>query len=134
MFRRFLPLSVLLSLWVVVAAPAQTTTVSAADAAPFIGTWKIQMTNPSGSEQTVKVWEQEGRVAASLAIDRFPPNVMTGVFRDGNMLVLTTTLRENGAPIWAVIALTVDSGTLSMAQMLEKSQTIKRGTGRRQTE
>jgi len=47
-------------------------------------------------------------------------------------IVLTTTLRENGAPIWAVIALTIDAETMSMAQMLERSQTITRGTGRRQ--
>ena len=31
----------------------------------------------------------------------------------------------------AVIALTVDGNTMSMAQMLEFSQTIKRGAGKR---
>lgn len=49
--------------------------------------------------------------------------------KDGGVLVLTTTVRENGAPIWAVVALTLDGQTLNMAQMLEMSQTIKRGTG-----
>ena len=38
-------------------------------------------------------------------------------------------MMENGAPIWAVISLTLDGGTMRMAQMLERSQTIKRGTG-----
>lgn len=131
MFRRLL-LSILCSMWVGTPASAQSTNVSPAEAAPFTGTWKIQMTNPSGSEQTIRIREQDGRVTASLAIDRFPPNAMKGIFRDGNMLVLTTTLRENGAPIWAVIALTVEGETMSMAQMLERSQTIKRGTGRRE--
>ena len=50
------------------------------------------------------------------------------------MLVLTTTLRGNGAPIWAVIALTLDGQTMNMAQMLERSQTIKRGAGHRQAD
>ena len=50
------------------------------------------------------------------------------------MVVLATTLRENGAPIWAVIALTLDGQTMNMAQMLERSQTIKRGAGHRQAE
>ena len=45
--------------------------------------------------------------------------------RDGDVLVLTTTLRENGAPIWAVIALTLDGQTMNMFQMLQQSQTIK---------
>ena len=43
---------------------------------------------------------------------------------------MTTTLRENGAPIWAVIALTLAGQTMDMAQMLQFSQTIKRGSGK----
>ena len=43
-----------------------------------MGTCTFAMTNPPGSQQT------------------------------GDVLVLTTTLRENGAPIWAVIALTLE--------------------------
>ena len=37
---------------------------------------------------------------------------------------------ENGAPIWAVISLTRD-GDMEMAQMLERSQTVKRGRGKK---
>ena len=39
---------------------------------------------------------------------------------------------ENGAPLWAVIALTHDGNTMKLAQMLERSRTIKRGIGKRQ--
>jgi hypothetical protein len=46
----------------------------------------------------------------------------------------TTTLRENGVPIWAIIALTLDGQTMNMAQMLQMSQTIKRGTGHKQSD
>ena len=38
------------------------------------------------------------------------------------------TVRENGVPIYSVIALKRDDGSMTMAQMLESSQTIKRGT------
>jgi len=110
-------------------ALAQTASLRSSDVAPFMGTWTFTMTNPQGSEQTVRIWDKTGGVGASLQIAKFPPNDITGIFKDGNVLVLTTTLRENGAPIWAVIALTVDGQTMNMAQMLEKSQTIKRGTG-----
>ncbi|HEU0091151.1 MAG TPA: hypothetical protein VFS78_03515 [Vicinamibacteria bacterium] len=47
------------------------------------------------------------------------------------MLVLTLTRFENGKPDRAVIALTLDGDTMNMAQMLEFSQTIKRGSGKK---
>jgi lysophospholipid acyltransferase (LPLAT)-like uncharacterized protein len=48
------------------------------------------------------------------------------------MLVLTTRRRENGQPIWVVMSVTLDGETMNMAQMLELSQTIKRGSGKKQ--
>ena len=48
------------------------------------------------------------------------------------MLVLTATRFENGKPVWAVISLTRDGQMMKMAQMLEFSVTIKRGTGAKQ--
>jgi len=44
------------------------------------------------------------------------------------MLVCITRRLENGKPIWVIIALTLDGETMNMAQMLELSQTIKRGS------
>jgi hypothetical protein len=41
-------------------------------------------------------------------------------------------MQENGAPIWAVVSAVVDGDTMKVALMLERSQTIKRGAGRRQ--
>jgi hypothetical protein len=120
----------------VVAAEAVAQNVAPKSSAlfPFIGTWVFTMSNPQGSEQTVRIVDKNGVVDASLQIGKFPPNDITGMVRDGDLLVLTTTLRENGAPIWAVIALKLEGETMSMAQMLQMSQTIKRGTGRRQAE
>ena len=55
------------------------------------------------------------------------------------MLVLTLghhakphPMQENGMPIWAVVSAVVDGDTMKVAQMLERSQTIKRGAGNRQ--
>lgn len=115
-------------------AVAQRVDAKSSALAPFIGTWVFTMSNPQGSEQTVRIVDKNGVAGASLQIDAFPPSDITGILRDGDMLVLTTTLRENGAPIWAVIALTLEGETMNMAQMLQMSQTIKRGTGRRQAE
>jgi hypothetical protein len=62
---------------------------------------------------------------------RFPPIDVTGILKDADMLVLTLTRFENGKPVRAVVALTVEGDSMSMAQMLEFSQTIKRGSGRK---
>jgi hypothetical protein len=90
------------------------------------------MTNPPNSEQTVRIVEKNGAVTASLQVGKFPPNAVTGIVKDGDLLVLTTTVRENGAPIYSVVALKREGDRMNMAQLLENSQTVKRGTGTKQ--
>lgn len=111
------------------ATAGQTPALSSSQTKPFMGTWVVAMTNPQGASETVSVWDQNGVVAASLRSGRFPAINATGIFMDGKMLVLTLTRFENGRPIRAVVALTVKGGTINMAQMLEFSETIKRGSG-----
>jgi hypothetical protein len=129
-------LSIGLAVWLFAmnaVAHGQNTAVPSSEAAAFLGTWTFAMTNPPNSVQTVKIEDRNGVIAASIQVGRLPPPTdITGIFKDGQVLVLTTTLRENGAPIWAVIALTLDGQTMTMAQMLQQSQTIKRGTGQKQ--
>lgn len=119
---------VLLSLVGLGTAIAQTPSIPSSQAAAFMGTWTFAMTNPPNSEQTVRVWDQSGMTMATLQVGKFPPNRMTGIMKDGDVLFLTTTVRENGAPIWVVIALAFDGDTMELAQMMQRSQTIKRGT------
>ena len=85
------------------------------------------MTEPPNSEQTVKVWDNNGIVDASLQISKFPPNEATGILKDGDVLILTTTVRENGVQIWAVVALKREGNTMVMSQMIEHSPVVKRG-------
>ena len=113
------------------------TPVTASQVSAFMGTWVFEMTEPSalvGSSETVRISEQNGTVAATIQVGKFPPNAVTGILKDGDVLVLTTTLRENGAPISVVISLKRASETMLLAQMMEQSQTIKRGVGKKQTQ
>jgi hypothetical protein len=115
--------------------PAMAGQVCALDsqqAATFIGTWAIAMTEPSGGHETVRIWDKGGVVAASIQSEQSPPIDITGMVKDGGTLVLTTSRFENGKTIWAVIALTLDGNTMKMAQMLEPSRSIKLGSGKRQ--
>jgi hypothetical protein len=107
----------------------------------FMGTWVFTMTEPEafkGTQQTVRIWEKNGVVGASVQVGKFPATDATGILMDGDMLVLTISheaqpgMRENGAPIWAVISLIRDGESMKTAQMLERSQTIKRGVGKQQ--
>ena len=138
--NRWLPMTALV-LSLASSTSGQVSAPSSAQATAFMGTWVFTMTEPvalKGSEQTVRVWDNKGVLAASVQNGRFPPVDVTGIFKDGEMLVLTVghhakpPMLENGAPIWAVISLTQDAEVMKTAQMLERSQTIKRGTGKRQ--
>ena len=121
------------------AANTQGSALTSAQATAFMGTWVISMTEPAAFKgtQTVRVWDRNGVVAASIQTGSFPPNDVTGILKDGDMLVLTinreapSALRENGVPIWSVMSLTLDGETMKVALMLEPSQTIKRGTGKK---
>jgi hypothetical protein len=113
----------------------QGATIDSAQATAFFGTWVIEMTSPAelkGTQATVRIWDQNGTVAASFQVGKFPPNAVTGVLKDGDLLVLSTTARENGVAIWVVISLKLEGETIVLAQMMEPSQTIKRGIGKRQ--
>jgi hypothetical protein len=140
--RQFLSMAAFLVL-VASTASGKGSSLTPTQAAPFMGTWVFTMTEPEafkGSQQTIRVWDKNGVVAASVQIGKFPPANVTGVLKDGDMLVLTVSheaqpgLLENGAPIWAVISLVRDGDTMKTAQMLERSQTIKRGTGQKQAD
>jgi hypothetical protein len=119
-----------LLLWAATAA-GQNTGVRAADARAFLGTWAIAMTNPAGARETVKIWDQNGVVAATVQLGEFPPTEITGILKDGDMLVLTGMRRENGLPIRVVMSLMVEGDMMRLAQMLEHSETIKRGSGKK---
>jgi hypothetical protein len=135
MMTRAIGLAVAALLYVGTAGGAeQAPSLKPSDVSAFIGTWPLLMTNPDGALETIRVWDDKGVVAASAQSGRFPAVKASGIMKDGDMLVLTLSRFENGRPIWAVIALTLDGETMKMAQMLEQSQTIKRGSGKRADE
>jgi hypothetical protein len=105
----------------------QSITVPSSQATGFMGTWTFAMTEPRNSEYTIKVWDNNGIIGASLQISKSPPNEATGILKDGDLLVLTTTVRENGVKIWAVVALKREGNTMIMSQMIEHSPVVKRG-------
>jgi hypothetical protein len=98
------------------------------------------MTEPAAfsGAHTVRIWDNNGVVAASIQVEHFPPNTVTGILRDGNLLVLTinrdapSPMLENGAPISSVLALTLEADIVRAAYLLERSRDVKRGIGKKQ--
>lgn len=136
--RRCLGIAALL-VFVASAASAQGQTPTAAEATAFMGTWVVNIAEPvEWRPQILRIWNRDGTLAASIGGGSAPAVEVAGIIKDRNMLVLTLSneadrpFLENGAPIWAVIALTLDGDTIKVAHMLEKSRTIKRGTGKKQ--
>jgi hypothetical protein len=141
MVNQRVPMAALLFMFAVSTARGQGPAVTPQQATPFMGTWVFTMTEPAhfkGSQQTVRIWDENGRIAASVQVGKFPANNVTGVHRDGDMLVLTISLdaqrpiMENGVPLRAVISLTPAGDGMRMAQMLDESETVKRGIGKKQ--
>jgi hypothetical protein len=140
--RRALLVAALLVMAGVGARGQSAARLNPADAKSFLGVWVIEMTEPAvfKGTQTIRVWDNNATVAASLQTNpKYPAIEATGIHRDGNMLVLTLShnakphpMRENGMPVWAVVSAVVDGDTMKVAQMLERSHTIKRGAGKRQ--
>jgi hypothetical protein len=94
--RQWIPMA---ALFVLIASVAhgQRSAVTSAQASPFMGTWVIQMTEPAAfrGTHTVRVWEKDGAVAASLQVGKFPATEATGIYRDGDMLVFTISHDAN---------------------------------------
>jgi len=131
---RLTPVAAAILIAVAVPASGQSPTIAAKQATAFIGTWVIDIASPAALKgtETVRVWEKDGLVAASVQVGQFTPNEVTGLLRDGDLLVLSTTMRENGAPIWVVISLKVEGETMMLAQMMERSPMTVRGVGKKQ--
>jgi hypothetical protein len=110
----------------------QASGVSSVEATGFIGTWAILMVEPSGAHETIRIWDNNGTLAATVQSEQSPPIKVTGMIKDRNVLFLTATRYENGQPIWAVIALKLNGDGMNMHQMLEPSWRIKLGSGKRQ--
>ena len=132
MGRRLWPTMAVVLLLAGPVGAGQNSAVHSSEVTAFIGTWAFTMTDPQGAHETVRIWDKNGLVAASVQAERFSPIDVSGIFKDGDMLVLTVTRFENGKPNRAVISLTLDADTMNMGQMLEFSRTIKRGSGKKQ--
>ena len=92
------------------------------------------MKEPGGTQETVRIRDENGKIAASVQAEQFPPHNVPTISMMGVTLVLTVQLFENGEPIKAVIRLRLEPGgeTIRMTQDLEGSMAQKFGTGKRQ--
>jgi hypothetical protein len=81
--------------------------VTAADAAPFIGSWTLTMQGPNGPgafDLTVKV--DKGKVVGEITTAQMPANAINDVTKADKTLVLRYTFDYQGNNVDAVVSLT----------------------------
>lgn len=131
MFMQPLWTLVLVVLWAA-SASGQGSSLPSSEAKAFIGTWVFAMTEPMGAQETVKIIDRDGRIAATVQAQQFPPIEVSDVTKFGEVLILGATRFENGKPVQALVILRPTGDTMSMIQELEGSTITKRGSGKRQ--
>jgi len=110
----------------------QGSTLASSDAKAFIGTWVFAMTQPKGAQETVRIMDKGGRIAATVQAQQFPPIEVSDVAKIGENLILGATRFENGKPIHALVILRLNGETMNIIQELEGSVVTMRGSGKKQ--
>lgn len=79
---------------------AQSHPIPTSQLSAFVGTWVIDFTEPPAFKgtQTLRIWDVNGAIDASIQSVTLRPMPVTGILKDGDMLVLTT---NRNAP-WAM--------------------------------
>jgi hypothetical protein len=132
MLKQHLCIVVTVLLLAVPAAGGQGSTLASSEARAFIGTWLFAMTEPKGAQETVRIADRAGKIAATVQAQQFPPIEVSDVAKIGEHLILGATRFENGKPIQALVILRLNGETMTMIQELEGSAVTKRGSGKKQ--
>jgi hypothetical protein len=96
------------------AAPAQTAAppaaqLTAADAAPFIGDWTLDLQGPDGNtafDLTVKVEKEKEKVVGEITGGTMATQAIADVTRANQSLVLRYSFNHEGTPVDTVVKLT----------------------------
>jgi hypothetical protein len=100
------------------AAPAQEAQVSAAEAAPFIGEWTLDLQGPNGPGTfALTVTSDKDKVAAEIASAQMPKQSMTSISLADQNLVLKYSFTWEGTPVDAVVTLMPDKDGKTGAQI-----------------
>jgi hypothetical protein len=115
-----------------VLAAAQSPALSAADAAPFLGTWTISLDSPQGAfEQTLVLKEANGKVVGEVTSPIAPSATpMDEIAKSGNDLVLKFQGDFQGQAFAAAMTLTPDGADKANVTFdVMNGQFVMQGTG-----
>jgi hypothetical protein len=115
-----------------VLAAAQAAALSAADAAPFLGTWTISLQSPQGAfDQTLVLKEANGKVVGEITSPLAPgATPMDEISKSGNDLVVKFQGDFQGQAFSAAITLTPDGADKANVTFdVMNGQFVMQGTG-----
>jgi len=89
------------------AAAAQIKEVTAAEAAPFLGDWTLNLQGPNGPGTfAVSLKAEKEKVSGEISSDQLPKNPITSISMAGKSLVLGYSFTWEGNAVEAVVTLT----------------------------
>jgi len=114
-------------------AAGQASSLDAAEAGAFMGTWVLSMETPRGTnEQTVTIRDASGTVAARLEGARGGSVDVTDVAKDADALVLSFSHNFQGNDIDIVLTLSLDGDTMHASQDVNDGMFSMTGSGTKQ--
>jgi hypothetical protein len=90
--------------------------LTAADAAPFLGAWVLMLDTPQGSmPMNVAVKDTGGKITADMGSDMMPTQTSSDLSKTGENLLIKYTLDFQGTPIPVALTLTPKEGKMNFA-------------------
>ena len=114
-------------------AAGQASSLDAAEAGAFMGTWVLSMETPRGTnEQTVIIGDEGGKVETRLEGARGGSIDVTDVAKDADSLVLSFSRNMRGNDFDIVMTLSLDGDTMHASQDVNDGMFSMTGSGTKQ--
>jgi hypothetical protein len=131
--KRTLQAVMVMASLVALPAVAAAQSITAADAAPFLGAWTLVLETPQGSmPMTVSVKNTDGKITGEMGSDQLPTQASTSVSKDGASLVLKYSFDFQGQAIPAALTLTPAEGKMNFALDFADGQFMLSGEATKQ--
>jgi hypothetical protein len=114
--------------------PVAAQSITAADAAPFMGSWTLKMSGPDGPFQLgLKISTDGDKVVADLTGDQIAPSKATETLEAPNGLSLKFTLDVGGMVFGSVITLKPEGDVINVTFDIPDAQMTLGGTAAKGT-
>ena len=107
--------------------------ITAADAAPFLGAWTLMLETPQGAmPMTVSVKNSGGKITGEMGSDMMPSQSTSNISKDGASLLMKYNFDFQGQAIPAALTLTPAEGKMNFSLDFADGQFLVSGEATKQ--